>query len=160
MNTQGQDIAAFVKSLRHFTSKHRLSFALAGVRALELAKDPIRAKRDLLVVYLQSRPGKTRPETAFFVRTAEVSAIGSFGARTEEIRNHLARSERVTENTSIVTCLVMLWCEDAWSKGLWNIVPVQVRKDDLDNDSLQGDWVEELKWVKELKRLVNSGIVL
>lgn len=118
----GADIA---NELRLFTSKHRPSFAEAGVRALEVEKDLTRPQRDLLVVYLCTRPGKTRPETAFYVADAEVKPIDSFGrAKSEEMKQQLKEFDRVNKRTGAETTLfVMLFCMD---KGVSNIAPVGV----------------------------------
>ncbi|TCD68882.1 hypothetical protein EIP91_009597 [Steccherinum ochraceum] len=151
VSLNGKDVSSLIGDLRGFTSKHRPSIAMAGVRALELVKDLSRCKRDLLVLSLISRPGRTRTETAFFAMEASVKPYSFFQEKGVEMLEQLAHYEKENKRTgAVATLFVLLHCIDS---GISNVAPVGVWRDVLD-PAYRGDWEGELI------RHLNEGIVL
>ncbi|KAJ7331049.1 hypothetical protein DFH08DRAFT_882204 [Mycena albidolilacea] len=79
------------KGLRAFSSKHRLTIAEAGVRALGIFGEPTRAERDVLPVLLRPRLDSPRVETTFWVTATHVAPLANF-PRAEEMREQLKLS--------------------------------------------------------------------
>lgn len=148
-----RDISSLATKLRQFTTKHRPSIARAGVRALGLQEDISRCQRNLLVIFVQARPGRTRSETAFYAAATDIRAIDSFGDKSPQIRQQLANQDKFNkQHGAVATLFVMLWCIDL---SVSNMAPIGVWQSALDEmKNVKSDWAEEM--ISHL----NEGIVL
>lgn len=144
-----------LKILRDFTQKHRPSISEAGPRALDLATDPTRCKRYMLVIDVLPRPGSTRVETLFYVTGISVMRHEDFAAeKTEEMRSQLKYAHDMNvKHGSLGAFLVALSCA---KEMMANIAPVGFGQEVLD----QTTEVEPGRpWKEWLMTRMNEGIV-
>jgi len=144
---QGSALAA----LRAFTSKHRPTVAEAGILSLNLWDDPSRASRDVLTIFVRSRPESKRVETSFYVTGADVVPIRSFGpASSDEMREQrkiFAEENRRCGRMGAI--LVVLNCVDT---GVSNIAPVGFGEGIFGMSSAK-------PWKEWMMHRLNEGIV-
>ncbi|KAH8101794.1 hypothetical protein BXZ70DRAFT_76725 [Cristinia sonorae] len=137
------------QALHLFSSKHQPTIGQAGMRALQVATDITRCQRDVLVITLRTRPGKTRPETAFFAVKAEIRSIYSFGEQSMMMKQQLDQLDKHNkEMGAAATLLVILSCIDV---GVSLVAPVSAWKNALEP--------EYEDWEEDLKRYMNGGIL-
>ena len=100
----------------HLPSKHRPTIAEASIRALEVCVDPSRAFRDVVLIFLATRSGSSRPETMFYATSAEVVPFESFGPKAEEMREQLkqANDNNVQSTGMMGTLFAVLWHTPLW----------------------------------------------
>ncbi|OCH84731.1 hypothetical protein OBBRIDRAFT_829312 [Obba rivulosa] len=113
------------KALNDFIRKHSYTIAVAGTRALELWLDFLRAERDVLLIFLRSRPGSPRPEKAFYCVEATEWPIDEFSStRAAAMRSSLQLGKEVNaRNGAVGTVLVVVQCMDA-DEPVSTVVPV------------------------------------
>ena len=136
--------------LRAFTSKHRPSIADAGVRALNLHADPKRAKDFALVIFLRSREGSRRTETAFYATGADVVSFDYFPTK-DEMREQLqyAHDQNVRAGADLIGALFVVLVDV--DTMISNIAPVGFSREVCEPP---GNWKEDL-----LRRLNDGAIV-
>ncbi|KAJ6454203.1 hypothetical protein C8R45DRAFT_1038349 [Mycena sanguinolenta] len=141
-----------LKTLRAFTAKHRPTIAEAGIRALGVAADPSRAKRDPLVIQLRPRLDSPRVETTFWVTAANVVPMSMF-PQVEEMQAQLKLASDTHKRSGMAGALFVMLMDI--ESGTTNVAPVGFPKlapELLDPSSAT--------WEAWLTTRLNEGVVV
>jgi len=140
-----------LKGIRAFTAKHRPTIVEASLRALEVAVDPSRAFRDVVIIFLQTRPGSNRTETSFYATGADVVPFESFPGRAEEMRGQLQLAHDNNVRTGMIGAIFTVLCHT--SSGVMNICPIGFPKE------IRLVRHAEMPWKEWMLNRLNEGIV-
>ncbi|KAI0076487.1 hypothetical protein K474DRAFT_1662839 [Panus rudis PR-1116 ss-1] len=156
----GDDLAAENALLRAFTGKHRPVIADSAIRALDIQKEPSRAKTHFLLIRLRKRSGRLRTETAYFVMDAEVVPYAAVPEpkRTEmqrQLKLAFENQKRAVPDT-VGTVFAMLVCVDPITNvGVSNVAPISFQPDvETLEQIIPGEWKQTLVM------MLNEGVVL
>jgi len=146
--------ATSLDNLRAFASKHRPTLAGYGVRALDLVADHTRCVRDVLHLVFVHRAEAARSEMSFFLISADVVPLETFGDKAEEMREQLQLANEAQGRAGLTgSFYVVLNCISPDNIAM-NITPVGFAKRDL------GQFRPGMPWKEELMRRLNEGIVM
>ncbi|KAJ3485119.1 hypothetical protein NLI96_g5174 [Meripilus lineatus] len=146
-----------MKRLIKFTSKHRVNLVEIAVQALELWTDPTRSHDYVLVIYLRTREGSTKPEKYFYATEAEVVPVDALAGfppgRERTIRESIkAETERVKPFGMAGSLLMILMSWDVQLGGMtMNQAPAGFASDMLASSGTP--------WKESLFLFLNNGIL-
>ncbi|CCM04839.1 uncharacterized protein FIBRA_07032 [Fibroporia radiculosa] len=147
------------KALATYCEKHLQYIGLFSIKALDIVNDPTRSERELVVIWVHSRPGRCRPETAFVAleaNTADLDLFGSeygdqFRARMRSTAADTAKLNKTGLTHSLIVVVVSLddsiWVYHCVEYPLKGLGPLFM------NDPQKGPWKESMF------HLMNNGIV-
>lgn len=144
-----------IADVRAFTSKHRPTIAEAAVRALEVVVDRTRGFRDVIIIFIATRPGTARTEKSFYATGADVVPFSHFGSKkAEEMKGQLKTfSDQMTKQGSSNHMGTIFAVLSHFVSGYSNICPVSFFTD------IVGEFYPGMPWKKWLTERLNEGIV-
>ncbi|PPQ82786.1 hypothetical protein CVT25_009281 [Psilocybe cyanescens] len=146
------------KPLRAFCDRHKPTISQFGLVALDLALDPTRGLRDIVLIKVKSNPSATKPQNSFTMVDAAVlpldcrESLEYFGAEEcEEYRSRLLNFRNLCiENGNLGGIMVIV---SDIEKNLMFNYSVSFREETL-------NLVPGQPWVEPLMNILNNGIVL